>query len=414
MNNWFLVKSRGTSNLPIMNELNFYEKIVGLPNLEITAVEESITKLVLYGHFKKTHSLCPTCLQPTGKINQLDVRKVRDLKISGREVWLHISVPQFYCVTCHRYFFSHPEWMMPGKSYTRRQAKWIFEMCEKQAFTQVAALENMQVKTVNRLFYLLAEKIVNLPQRYAQVRQLGIDEVAHRKGKASYVCVLTDLERGIQLDVLPDRHKDTLIAHFQSLGVKFCQQIQVVACDMWRPYHQVAQHCFPHAQTVVDRFHVVKLLNQVVDTERKKLRQAEPTEINYKQIKWLLFKPNIACNEDNKKRLAQAFTTSPLLDKLYQLRESFNRLFDESEHKESLKSSLNEWVYNAQLSGCASLIKFTKTLVNWQDSIAAFADGRVTNAVTEGLNNYLRYMQRISYGLSNFKNMRMRILVASA
>lgn len=397
-----------------MSELNFYEKIVGLPGLEITAVEENAMKIILYGRFKKSLALCPSCSQPTGNINQVDVCKFRDLKISEREVWLYLSIPQFFCVTCQRYFFEHPSWVMPGKSYTRRQAKWVFEMCEKQAFTQVAALANMCVKTVERLFYAVAEKVVNLPQRYAQVRHLGIDEVAHRKGKRSYVCVLTDLERGLQLDVLPDRRKETLITHFQSLGTKFCQQIQVVACDMWPPYSQVAAQCFPQAQTVIDRFHVVKLLNHVLDTERKGLQQTEQGETNFKHIKWLLFKQANRCSEEEKEQLAQAFSTSPLLAKLYELRISFNKLFEEAENKLALKAGLSEWLKQANLIGCDSLKKFTKTLVNWQDSIAAFANGRVTNAVTEGLNNYLRYMQRISFGLSNFKNMRMRILVASA
>ena len=77
------------------------------------------------------------------------------------------------------------------------------------------------------------------------------------------------------------------------------------------------------------------------------------------------------------------------------------------------EAALNWGLASVQMR-CDALDKFTKTLARWQDSIAAFADGRVTNAVTEGLNNYLRYMQRISFGLSNFKNMRMRILVASA
>ena len=277
-------------NLRLMNELNFYEKLVGLPDLEITAVEESATKIILHGRFKKTTALCPVCLQSTGKINQTNVCKFRDVNVFHREAWLHLTIPQFYCVTCHRYFFTHPDWVMPGKSYTHRQAKWIFEMCEKQAFTQVAALANRVVKTVEHIFYAVAEKTVNLPQRYAQVRHLGIDEVAHRKGKASYVCVLTDLERGIQLDVLPDRRKETIITHFQALGTAFCQRINVVACDMWGPYQQVIDTCFPQAQSVIDRFHVVKLLNQVLDTERKNLRKTEPTETSFKHLKWLLFK----------------------------------------------------------------------------------------------------------------------------
>ena len=401
-------------NLSFMNELNFYEKLVGLPDLEITAVEESATKIILHGRFKKTTAPCPVCSQPTGKINQTDVVKCRDLNVSAREVWLRLTIPPFYCVTCQRYFFAHPDWVMPGKSYTRRQAKWVFEMCEKQAFTQVGALLNMGVKTVERLFYALAEQVVDLPQRYAQVRQLGIDEVAHRKGKASYVCVLTDLERGIQLDVLPDRRKETIIAHFQSLGADFCQQIQVVACDMWAPYSQVAAACFPQAQTVIDRFHVVKLLNQVLDTERKKLRETEPAETCFKHLKWLLFKQADHCSTDQKTKLAQALSKAPVLAQLHQLRGAFHHLFEEATTKKALHTGLSQWLMQARLLRCDALDKFTKTLARWQDSIAAFADGRVTNAVTEGLNNYLRYMQRISFGLSNFKNMRMRILVASA
>ena len=397
-----------------MNELNFYEKIVGLPDLEITAVEEQATKLILHGRFKKDKARCPLCQHLTGKINQTSVCKFRDLKISEREVWLHLTIPQFHCITCQRYFFEHPSWVVPGKSYTCRQAKWIFEMCEKQAFTQVAALAAMDAKTVECLFYARAEKVVDLPQRYAQVRQLGIDEVAHRKGKKSYVCVLTDLERGIQLDMLPDRRKETLITHFKSIGIKFCQQIQVVACDMWGPYSQVAAHCFPQAQTVIDRFHVVKLLNQVLDTERKKLRQTAPSEPSFKHIKWSLFKQFRHCETPEKGQLAQAFSKSPLLENLHKLRGAFHQLFEESATKLALKSGLSDWLNQARLLQCDSLNKFTKTLGNWQDSIAAFADGNVTNAVTEGLNNYVRYMQRISFGLSNFKNMRLRVLVVSA
>ena len=397
-----------------MNELNFYEKLLGLPDLRITAVEETATKIILHGRCLQTTALCPVCLQPTGQINQLDVCKFRDLSISGREVWLHLAIPQFYCLTCHRYFFDHPAWVMPGKSYTRRQAKWIFEMCEKQAFTQVAALSNMGIKTVERLFYAFAEQVVNLPQRYAQVRHLGIDEVAYRKGKGHYACVLTDLERGIQLDVLPNRRKETLIAHFHQLGPVFCAQIQVVAADMWGPYRDVTRACFPHAQAVTDRFHVVKLLNQVLDEERKKGRQTEPAVSYFKQIKWLLFKQKAKCNDVEKAQLTAAFDQAPDLARLYQMRESFHQLFEGAGRKAALKVGLDNWMTQAKALGVKGLTKFTQTLARWQDSIAAFADGRVTNAVTEGLNNYLRYMQRISFGLSNFKNLRIRILVASA
>lgn len=84
------------------------------------------------------------------------------------------------------------DWIMPGKSYTRRQAKWVFEMCAKQPFTEVGALINMSHKTVERLYYHEVEARVDLPGRYAKVRKIGIDEIAHREGKQDGLCLCPD------------------------------------------------------------------------------------------------------------------------------------------------------------------------------------------------------------------------------
>ena len=148
---------------------------------------------------------------------------------------------------------------------------------------------------------------INLPERYAKVRKMGIDEISHRKGKKDYVCVLTDLERGTQPDVLPDRKQETLIAHFQSLGDEFCQQVKVVSCDIWRPCIKVAEACFPNCKIVIDRFHVVKALNAVLDAKRKELRKKYKDEEIFKNIKWKLFKRSEKCNEEYLALLEQAF-----------------------------------------------------------------------------------------------------------
>jgi len=209
-----------------MRAEEFYQDLLGFSDLKVTSIEKTPHKFIFYCEVTTKVSTCPNCMEPTGLINQYQTRKVQDLKISSREFWLHIRVRQFKCVSCNRYFYDIPHWVAPGKSYTKRQSKWIFELCQMQSFTQVGALVNLSHKTVERLFYQEAEKQINLPKRYAQVRKLGIDQISHRKGKKDYACVLTDLERGIELDVLPNRKKETLVAHFHSLGIDFCNQIQ--------------------------------------------------------------------------------------------------------------------------------------------------------------------------------------------
>jgi transposase len=397
-----------------MNETEFYEDLLGLTQLRITSIEKSPKQIIFHCQYVKKKSKCPVCLEPTGKINQTDVRKYRDLKISEREVWLHVKVPQFHCPSCNRYYFDNPDWVVSGKSYTKRQEKWIFEMCKKQAFTQVAALTDMCHKTAERLFYNCARRLINLSQRYANVRKMGIDEIAHRKGKKDYACVLTDLERGIQLDVLPNRKKETLTAHFQALGKCFCEQIEVVSCDIWKTYINVAKECFPNSQTVIDRFHVVKALNNVLDVLRKKLRKENPDEDCFKYLKWTLFKRAEKCSEEEKLFLQEAFEKSWLLEEVYQLRKSFNAMFDIAKNQKELSKSIHAWIQHAKQLDYEPLNKFIKTLKNWQEPIAAFANENISNAVTEGLNNFLRYFKRISFGLPNFENMRLRILVASA
>lgn len=397
-----------------MTQEEFYEELLGFSGLKINSIEKTSRKIIFHCEVKTKVSTCPNCHEPTGIINQYETRKVQDLKISAREVWLHLRVSQFVCPICNRYFFDIPDWIAPGKSYTKRQSKWIFELCAQQSFTQVGALVNLSHKTVERLFYEEAEKQINLPKRYAQVRKLGIDEISHRKGKKDYACVLTDLERGIQLDVLPNRKKETLIAHFQSLGTGFCNQIEVVCCDIWKTYINVAKECFPNAEIVIDRFHIVKALNEVLDALRKNLRREFKDEDCFKSIKWKLFKRPEKCTETDFALLQNAFDKSWLLEEIYQLRNTFNSMFDISKTKQQLEQNLDRWIGFAEKLEFKQLNSFIGTLKNWKPQIAAFAAQKITNAVTEGLNNYLRYFKRISFGLPNFQHMRLRILLAAS
>lgn len=397
-----------------MKQEEFYEELLGFSDLRVTALEKKPKKLIVHCEIKSKTSNCPNCLEPTAIVNQYESRKVQDLKISEREVWLHIRIRQFVCPTCNRFFLERPDWIMPGKSYTKRQSKWIFELCKQQAFTQVGALINLSYKTVERLFYEQAKQEINLPKRYAQVRKLGIDEITHRKGKQDYACVLVDLERGIQLDVLPNRKKATLIAHFQSLGADFCNQIEVVCCDIWKTYINVAKECFPNAEIVIDRFHVVKAINEVLDKLRKSLRRQFKDEDCFKSIKWKLFKRSEKCSDKDFALLQNAFDKSWLLAEIYELRNTFNSMFDIAQNKEQLEQELDNWITFASILDYKYLNQFIKTLKNWKSQIAAFASQRITNAATEGLNNYLRYFKRISFGLPNFEHMRLRILLAAS
>lgn len=395
-----------------MEAQEFYEQLLDLSHLKVDDVEVKQSRINIYCHDEQESQICPDCGQSSGEIRHYSSRRIRDLDMSGKEVWLHVRVRQFHC-ECGKYFHEQFDWADSGKSYTKRQSKFIFELCAKQPMKEVGAIVNMCPKTVERLYYCYARSKLDLDKRYGQVRKLGIDEFALRKGKGDFCCVLVDLERGIQLDLLPDRKKATLIAHFEGLGSDFCAQIQVVSCDMWGPYSDVARQCFPQARIVIDRFHVVKPLNEGLDAARKALRRKFPKQAKFKKLKWLLFKRPENCSAKQKQSLEQAFELAPELEQLYRHRNEFHAIFDQCSTYQQASLSLDSWIDKARKIGQGHWDTFLKTLANWREFILNFVREHVSNAATEGLNNLIRYLKRISFAIPNFEHLRIRVLATT-
>lgn len=388
-----------------------YEFLLRLPGLKIERVEAGERRIEIYGDVDEGSQRCPNCGDPTTVVRSYSTREIRDLDISGRQVWLHLKMKQYECISCKRYFTQRLSWATTGKSYTKRQAKFIFEMCECTAYAQVGALVDMNAKSVERLYLEYGKQSCGLSARFRQVRRLGIDELSHRKGKKSYCCVLTDLDRGIHLDILPDRKKETLRAYFQRLGAKWCGQIEAVSCDMWSPYIEVAEEFFPEADICIDRFHVVVLLNQVLDKYRKHLRRSDPQNEVYKYIKWQLFKRPEKLSEQELHSLAMALSENEELAQMYQLRNEFHQIFEHHQTHWPAVVALNEWINKVNETTTQKYWEpFLKTLGNWKGYILNFVQTGLTNAATEGLNNIIRHIKRISFGMHNFEHLRLRVL----
>lgn len=394
-----------------MDSCSIYEDLLRLPGLKITKVEPQDRRIDIYGEVDEGAQACPSCGELTQLVRAYTARELRDLDISGRQVWLHLDLKQYECVSCNRYFTQRLSWAMKGKSYTKRQSKFIFEMCEQQSFAQVGVLVDMNAKSVERLYMEYAAMKSQLKDRLSKVRRLGIDELSHRKGRKSYYCVLTDLDRGIHLDILPNRKKETLRTYFQSLGSEWCAQIEAVSCDMWSPYIEVAEAFFPEADICIDRFHVVVLLNQVLDRFRKKLRRDHPDQDNYKRIKWQLFKRPENLSDQEMHLLFSALAENKELSRMYELRNEFHNIFDRQQNHLVALGQLNEWIEKVRACATHTYWKpFLKTLGNWKGYILNFVQTGLTNAATEGLNNIIRHIKRISFGLHKFEHLRLRVL----
>jgi transposase len=399
-----------------MEKILFYQELLSLPDLEVTSVSVSSREITI--HCKVacdvTKCECPNCGGMSSIVNQRGVHKVRDLDISGRPVWLHISTRQFICKPCNRYYIEPLSFADMNKSYTHRQAKFVFLLSKKQSYLESAAIVNMTPKTLERLVLAECEEVANLKARYAQVRRIGIDEQSHRKGKGDYFCVITDLDRGVLLDMLPDRKMLTIVAHFQALGPAFCQQITDVSCDIWDAYIGAAKICFPQATVTLDRFHVVKMLNEGLNTFRKDLRKEDKDNVNFRKLKWILYKQYHKLSDKELDIFDAACVDCPTLKVLYHKREAFHHILDNETSVDIAMQKLEEWVASLKKEGITAFDTFVKMLSARKQLVVNYVTNCLSNAVTEGINNLIRSIRRVSFGMTNFEHLRWRVLAISS
>ena len=396
-----------------MEKITFYEELLNLPSVEILNIKIDTKIITIECQVKQTGATCPNCGETISTVNQYYHRTIRDLNMGIRHVHLLVKVRQFYCKSCNRYFTETLDFADLNKEFTHRQSDYMFCLARKQCYTEVAAIVDVSPKTVERIVLDICRKTIDIPQRYRQVKRLGIDEHSHRKGKKDYLCILTDLDKGIIIDILPNRKKETLIAHFKQLGIDFCNQITDVSCDYWDAYITTSKLCFPNAKIILDRFHVTKLLNNVLDAFRKELRKSDKDNTNYKRLKWILYKQYHTLSDQQLDDLDAAFIDSPMLKKIYHIRESFHHILDNTDTIENAIIAINNWVEELAKKEVTLFDGFVKTLQNTKEYIANYVENYLSNAVTEGLNNLIRSVRRTAFGMTNFENLKLRVLAIS-
>ena len=224
--------------------------------------------------------------------------------------------------------------------------------------------------------------------------------------------MLVDLETNNVIEVLKERKKTYLESFFKEKGSTFCEQIEVLSCDMWDGFANLSGSLFPNSQLVVDRFHVFKNLNKQLDSFRKNLKKTlfNDLELHQGKLRFALLKSSENLNYEDREILNAAFEVSMDLKFFYKLREELRNIFNEKLSINTATKKINSWKVQVQNFDNKYLNKFLKTLNNWNDGILNYFKERISNGVVEGKNNKIKMIKRRAFGFLNFDNMRLRIL----
>jgi transposase len=391
-----------------MLDLKTIEYLLNLPYLRLSAVNLDKGTLHVYCHSILEEAICPHCLKKLSEVKKRAIRIVRDLSIVGNVVELHLESRQFHCNDCNRYVQEHFDFVDSSRTMTKRYEKYVYECCRNSSIERVSLQENIVWDTVQSIFKRYAKKELQFLEIY-QPQRIGIDEFAIKKGHKDFATVIVDLDKGYVIDVLDFRTKEELIAYFKAKGSDFCSKITVFSCDLWDGFLSTAKAVFPNANIVADRFHVFKLLNDVLDKERKKLRYEFKDDQDYKAIKWLLFKHWEDLDDRQKRMLLKAFRKSTTLRQLYFTKNELRNIFESDYSKKQAREIVEQWMKQAKTLKNNHLDSFISTLERHFENILNFFTHRISNGMVEGINNVIKAIKRNGFGFRNFDNFKLKI-----
>jgi transposase len=384
---------------------------LGLPEFAVISVAESMDgralKFVVEASKPPNHCLkCAVVGIPY--IHGSRISLIKDLPIADKHVVLEVKVNRYKCRDCGQTFVESFG-CIDGQMTARMRLRIAERVLRRDTFTKIATDYSVSDKTVRRIFDDWAAAHAYM-LRYETPRILGIDE-AHIDDE--FRLILTDIENKMPLDMLPNNKYATVVKYFKALPNK--NRVEAVTMDFFEGYAKAVYKSFPFPPLVIiDRFHVIQLLNRHMDTIRKRVH-AEEKKNNIGKAKMLknerkIFMANMEdLNDDTLTRLSEWFKEYPVLEEVYYLKETFRAIYNCAGRADA-EIAFDKWCGSVP-SHLPEYVSLVTTFTERKEHILNWYDKKYTNAFTESVNNITKDIEKRGRGY-NFEVLRMIVLLS--
>ncbi len=361
---------------------------------------------------KRSQGLCNQCKKAAPTYDHLQERRFRFIPLWGYIVILAYKPRRVSCPE-HRVTVEHIPLANskipicePFRIFLSHWAKYL-------SWQEVARQFRVSWKNV----FESVEHVVEYGLKHRNldnINAIGIDEIQYLKGH-KYLTLVFQIDSACKrlLFVGQNRSAKTLLHFFFDFGKERSQQLKAICSDLWKPYLKVVKRKAPKAIHILDRFHVMKYLNDAVDQTRR-AETAQLKQDGYEPIleksRWCLLKNKRNQKTSQLAKLRELVQYNLKTVRCYLLKEAFQHFWT-YKTRWGAERFLKTWTTRAMRSKLPEMKKVAKRLRRHQVLLLNYfsVKERLSNGVVEGFNLKAKLTMRKSFGFRTFKSIEVAL-----
>ena len=354
--------------------------------------------------------ICPNCGSETTKIHDYRIQTIKDIPIYFKPTNLIYNKRRYECNCCNKRFYEDNPIIFKYHRKTLRLTGYIInELRNLVSCTEIAKKVNVSTNSICRLLSPFAITNTKLP------RVLCIDEFKGNAGNYKYQVALINGETHEVVDILECRRKHELCEYFKKFSKEQLDNVKYFVTDLWETYKDIGFTYFRKAKIIADHFHFARYACDAVNKIRIQVQNKLPKKerIYFKHSRKLLL--SRACNlktDEQRDELSYILINySENLRIAYREKEELLDIIHSKQQSELKVSRLNSWIKRNLESDIEQLRECAKTYQHWYSEIKNSLEVPYSNGPTEGFNNKIKTLKRVSFGIRNFEHLKARILL---
>lgn len=411
----------------ITDPIRACELLVGLPDVVVLGVVDA-RPLRVHVELRGEAPSCAGCGTPARIKERREVVLV-DLPVFGRQARLVWRKHRWCCpeTACDvkSWTAADPRIAAPRLGLTDRAGRWVTEQVGRcgRTVNEVAVELGCDWHTVNDTVMAYGAVLVDDPARIGAPTALGLDETLFcRLGRwraQQWSTSIVDVGAGRLLDVVAGRDSRNPCRWLAARDQTWLDRIEWATLDLSGPYRAVFDTMLPDAVQVADPFHVCKLANTKLDECRRRVQNETMGHRGRKhdplyRSRRLLTRADERLDDRGRSKLMgllDAGDPNGDVRMTWHAKEVVRSLYEHTNAELALEF-VTRLGQDLQDQSCPIEVRsLGRTLLRWREQIAAWHQAHVSNGPTEAANNLIKRVKRVAFGLTRFRNFRIRVLL---